>query len=75
VEETVMGMAHRGRLNVLSHVLLKPYEIICSEFEETLLPQDSEVDGDVKYHLGSSHSHVTALGRQSICRSARTRAT
>jgi 2-oxoglutarate dehydrogenase E1 component len=63
-EEVVIGMAHRGRLNVLAQVLRKPYEIILSEFEETLLPQNGEVDGDVKYHLGYSHDYVTAQGRQ-----------
>jgi 2-oxoglutarate dehydrogenase complex dehydrogenase (E1) component-like enzyme len=48
VEELVMGMAHRGRLNVLAHVVRKPYELILSEFEETFVPQEGEGDGDVK---------------------------
>ncbi|HXH12956.1 MAG TPA: 2-oxoglutarate dehydrogenase E1 component [Alphaproteobacteria bacterium] len=63
VEEIVMGMAHRGRLNVLAHVVRKPYEIILSEFEETFVPQEGEGDGDVKYHLGYSRDHSTANGR------------
>ena len=64
VEELVMGMAHRGRLNVLTHVLRKPYELILSEFEETFVPQKSEGDGDVKYHLGFSCDHTTAQDRK-----------
>jgi len=63
VAEMVMGTAHRGRLNVLAHLLRKPYEIILSEFEETLVPQNNDGNGDVKYHLGFSHDHVTAQGR------------
>jgi 2-oxoglutarate dehydrogenase E1 component len=63
VEEMVMGMAHRGRLNVLAHVLRKPYELILSEFEETYVPQEGESDGDVKYHLGFSCDHRTSQGR------------
>ena len=52
VEEMCMGMAHRGRLNVLAHVLNKPYEILFSEFEGTIVNQEETGDGDVKYHLG-----------------------
>jgi 2-oxoglutarate dehydrogenase E1 component len=66
-EEIVMGMAHRGRLNVLAHILNKPYELILSEFEGTAFPQESEGDGDVKYHLGFSHDRVTAEGRNVHC--------
>ena len=54
-EEMVMGMPHRGRLNVLAHTLRKPYEMILSEFEGTFLPANIQGDGDVKYHLGYSH--------------------
>ncbi len=53
VENFVLGMAHRGRLNVLAHVLNKPYEAILAEFEGTYAT-DVEGDGDVKYHLGYS---------------------
>jgi 2-oxoglutarate dehydrogenase E1 component len=63
-EELVMGMPHRGRLNVLAHVLRKPYELILAEFEGTHLPWDSQGDGDVKYHLGYSHDHVSRAGRR-----------
>ena len=62
VEEMVMGMAHRGRLNVLAHVLRKPYELILSEFEEIYVPQEGESDGDVKYHLGFSCDHAPPEG-------------
>ena len=52
--EIVLGMPHRGRLNVLAHVLDKPYEMIFAEFEGARLPEDVSGDGDVKYHLGHS---------------------
>ncbi|HUG38761.1 MAG TPA: 2-oxoglutarate dehydrogenase E1 component, partial [Candidatus Limnocylindrales bacterium] len=58
-DELVIGMTHRGRLNVLAHVLQKPYELMLAEFEGTLLPPDVQAEGDVKYHLGYSHDHVT----------------
>ena len=50
IQEVVMGMSHRGRLNVLAHVVNKPYEVIFREFEGKT--QDQDGDGDVKYHLG-----------------------
>ncbi len=59
VEEICMGMSHRGRLNVLAHVLNKPYEVLFSEFQGTIIPQDSEGDGDVKYHLGYANDRPT----------------
>jgi len=59
IREIVIGMAHRGRLNVLAHVLGKPYEAIFSEFEHGPRGGVSQTDtsdigwtGDVKYHLG-----------------------
>lgn len=55
VNEIVMGMAHRGRLNVLANVMGKRYEAILSEFEGTpAIPDDADGAGDVKYHLGAS---------------------
>jgi 2-oxoglutarate dehydrogenase E1 component len=63
VEEIVMGMPHRGRLNVLAHILHKPYEMILSEFEGVFLPAGIQGDGDVKYHLGYSRDHRTRDGR------------
>ena len=64
VDEIVMGMAHRGRLNTLAHVLHKPYDIILSEFEGKSIPAEHEGDGDVKYHLGYSHDRTTQGGRK-----------
>lgn len=58
VREIVMGMPHRGRLNVLANILNKPYGMIFGEFEENL-PETVGGDGDVKYHLGFSADHVT----------------
>jgi len=58
VEEILIGMAHRGRLNVLSNVLRKSYEFIFEEFSENYIPNTTFGDGDVKYHLGF-HSMVT----------------
>jgi 2-oxoglutarate dehydrogenase E1 component len=62
VEEMVLGMAHRGRLNVLAHILGKPHEMIFAEFEGALLPEDVQGDGDVKYHLGYSSDRRTTDG-------------
>jgi len=62
VDEMVMGMPHRGRLNVLAHILRKPYELILGEFEGSFLPWDVNGDGDVKYHLGYSHDHTARRG-------------
>jgi 2-oxoglutarate dehydrogenase E1 component len=66
VEEVCMGMSHRGRLNVLAHVLNKPYEIIFSEFEGTILRSEGEGDGDVKYHLGYANDRPTTGNNRSI---------
>ncbi|AQX27300.1 2-oxoglutarate dehydrogenase E1 component [Bartonella sp. Raccoon60] len=55
VQEIVFGMAHRGRLNVLSQVLEKPHRAIFHEFKGgSYKPDDVEGSGDVKYHLGTS---------------------
>ena len=54
VVEVIIGMAHRGRLNILANTLGKTYEQIFSEFEGTAVPDLSFGDGDVKYHLGFS---------------------
>ncbi len=62
VQEICVGMPHRGRLNVLAHVLNKPYEVLLSEFEGTYVHQDSQGDGDVKYHLGFANDRPTAQG-------------
>jgi 2-oxoglutarate dehydrogenase E1 component len=55
VEDIVIGMPHRGRLNVLAAVMGKPYQVIFHEFQGgSSLPSDIEGSGDVKYHLGAS---------------------
>ena len=54
VEEVVIGMAHRGRLNVLANVMGKTYDEIFNEFEGGANPDLTMGDGDVKYHLGYS---------------------
>ena len=54
VEEVVLAMAHRGRLNVLANTLGKTYDQIFNEFEGTAILDQSFGDGDVKYHLGFS---------------------
>jgi 2-oxoglutarate dehydrogenase E1 component len=58
VKEMVLGMPHRGRLNVLANTLDKPYGMIFGEFEDNQ-PETYAGDGDVKYHLGFSADHVT----------------
>jgi len=63
VEQLVLGMAHRGRLNVLANVVRKPYEMILSEFEGSTLPDWVQGDGDVKYHQGYSRDHHASNGR------------
>lgn len=63
VEEVVVGMAHRGRLNVLANIFGKPYLQIFSEFQSKEY-EDDYFDGDVKYHLGSSSDIVTKDGRK-----------
>jgi len=60
--EVVMGMAHRGRLNVLANILRKPYTMIFHEFEDNLAPDPVGGDGDVKYHRGYSSDYLTSDG-------------
>ena len=64
VEEMVIGMAHRGRLNVLAHILHKPYEVILADFEGASRGEGAEDEGDVKYHQGYSYDFVTSHGRK-----------
>lgn len=55
LKDIVLGMAHRGRLNVLSQVMAKPHRAIFNEFKGgSFAPDDVEGSGDVKYHLGAS---------------------
>jgi len=63
VEEIVLGMAHRGRLNVLNNVLGKTYQQIFTEFEESWLEDFDDSGGDVKYHRGYSGTRRFPNGR------------
>ncbi len=59
LKEIVLGMAHRGRLNMLANVLSKPFSAIFHEFQGgSSTPDEVEGSGDVKYHLGSSSDRV-----------------
>lgn len=63
VKEFILGMAHRGRLNVLTKVMGKPYHAMFSEFKgEMAFPEALGIPGDVKYHLGAS-SDITIDGK------------
>lgn len=62
-EEFVIGMAHRGRLNVLANTMGKTYEQIFSEFEGASIPDLTMGDGDVKYHLGYKSDQTTPDGK------------
>ena len=62
VEEIIIGMAHRGRLNVLANTIGKTYEEIFSEFEGNMKIDPTMGDGDVKYHLGYSSLKSTPSG-------------
>lgn len=62
IKEIVIGMAHRGRLNVLANILNKTYEDIFTEFEGKEF-EDNAFDGDVKYHLGYSGNVTTHSGK------------
>ena len=58
----VLGMAHRGRLNVLSNIMGKSYDAIFREFEGYLDPNSVQGSGDVKYHLGATGKYVSPSG-------------
>ena len=64
IQEIVMGMAHRGRLNVLANFLKKPVEMIFTEFSENYAPNLIAGDGDVKYHLGYETRRALEGGRE-----------
>ena len=65
VEEVVIGMAHRGRLNVLANIMGKTYEEIFSEFEGTAVLDQTMGSGDVKYHMGFS-SEVNTFSNKKV---------
>ena len=66
LKKVLIGMAHRGRLNVLTHILNNPYEMMFAEFagvsDEPFLPKDGSLEttrgwfGDVKYHIGATYT-------------------
>src|SRR4051794_1276214 len=65
--EVVVGMAHRGRLNVLAHVVGRPYDVVLREFEgertiEAVVSTEEGGSGDVKYHLGAQGARSTPAG-------------
>ncbi|HSK96929.1 MAG TPA: multifunctional oxoglutarate decarboxylase/oxoglutarate dehydrogenase thiamine pyrophosphate-binding subunit/dihydrolipoyllysine-residue succinyltransferase subunit [Euzebyales bacterium] len=62
IRNAVMGMAHRGRLNVLANILGKSYEKIFNEFEGHVDPDSVQGSGDVKYHMGASGRHTSPDG-------------
>ncbi|HVH51509.1 MAG TPA: 2-oxoglutarate dehydrogenase E1 component, partial [Gaiellaceae bacterium] len=69
--EVVIGMAHRGRLNVLAHVVGRPYETILREFEgertiDAVVASEEGGSGDVKYHLGAEGTRATAAGEITV---------
>ena len=69
--EVVIGMAHRGRLNVLAHVVGRPYEEILREFEgertiDAVVSTDEGGTGDVKYHIGAEGSRATSTGEITV---------
>ena len=74
--EVVLGMAHRGRLNVLAHIVGRPYEHILREFEgeRTIEAVDADPEGgtgDVKYHLGARGTRRTPVGGEIAVDAAR----
>lgn len=67
VEDVVIGMAHRGRLNVLANIMQKPAEKIFTEFDgKDYADVAATFDGDVKYHLGYTYNHNTASGNITV---------
>nr|WP_026255857.1 multifunctional oxoglutarate decarboxylase/oxoglutarate dehydrogenase thiamine pyrophosphate-binding subunit/dihydrolipoyllysine-residue succinyltransferase subunit [Mycobacterium sp. 155] len=66
LDEVVVGMPHRGRLNVLANIVGKPYSQIFTEFEGNLNPSQAHGSGDVKYHLGASGNYIQMFGENDI---------
>ncbi len=64
VQEVVIGMAHRGRLNILANIMGKTYEQIFTEFEGSAIPDTTMGSGDVKYHMGFSSEIESASGKK-----------
>ncbi|MCE5288393.1 MAG: multifunctional oxoglutarate decarboxylase/oxoglutarate dehydrogenase thiamine pyrophosphate-binding subunit/dihydrolipoyllysine-residue succinyltransferase subunit [Nocardiaceae bacterium] len=66
LDEVVIGMPHRGRLNVLANIVGKPYAKIFSEFEGNVNPGSTHGSGDVKYHLGARGTYIQMFGDNDI---------
>ncbi len=66
LDEVVIAMPHRGRLNVLANIVGKPYSQIFSEFEGNLNPAQAHGSGDVKYHLGATGLYLQMFGDNDI---------
>jgi multifunctional 2-oxoglutarate metabolism enzyme len=66
LDEVVIAMPHRGRLNVLANIVGKPYSQIFSEFEGNLNPNQAHGSGDVKYHLGATGLYLQMFGDNDI---------
>lgn len=66
LNEVVIAMPHRGRLNVLANIVGKPYSQIFSEFEGNLNPSQAHGSGDVKYHLGATGTYIQMFGDNDI---------
>ncbi|MEO9328179.1 multifunctional oxoglutarate decarboxylase/oxoglutarate dehydrogenase thiamine pyrophosphate-binding subunit/dihydrolipoyllysine-residue succinyltransferase subunit [Gordonia aurantiaca] len=66
LDEVVIGMPHRGRLNVLANIVGKPYSKIFTEFEGNLNPAQAHGSGDVKYHLGAEGKYYQMFGDNEI---------
>jgi 2-oxoglutarate dehydrogenase E1 component len=64
VRECVIGMAHRGRINVLANIIKKPFTRIFSEFQGNIDPATIHGSGDVKYHLGASGTFDARFGKK-----------
>ena len=63
INEVVLGMAHRGRLNVLTNIIGKSYESVFTEFEDIKDKDSIQGSGDVKYHLGATGKYKTTSGK------------
>jgi 2-oxoglutarate dehydrogenase E1 component len=64
LDEAAIGMPHRGRLNVLTNIVGKPYGKVFNEFEGNLDPKSMHGSGDVKYHLGTDGTFTSLSGKQ-----------
>lgn len=64
IDKVFMGMAHRGRLNILVNIMNKPYHRVFAEFEGNIDPDSIQGSGDVKYHLGARGVHKADNGSE-----------